>query len=715
MVSRASGANRRGGEGCAGADAARARVKIALVCSHGGHLAEMLELEEAFEGHDTFYFCYDADTTRRLPHAYLVPNMARNPVEFVKNLVRLARIFWRERPHLMVSTGAEIALPAALIAKLFRVPVLYIECGAQVAHPSFTGRIMYWLADHFFVQWPELLRAYGARAVFRGSLTDEDAPVPADRSAEKRLRVTLVQPAHTTAFSSDQPPMGLAYVASVLQQRGCIVRVIDANVEKLTPKQVLRLLVQQAPDVVCFTVTTPLLPSTLGMARSLRQWERPPVLVAGGPHPTVRPQDLLDDGPFDYVVRSEGEETIGELVDCLLAGEEPVSVAGLSWRREGSLISNPDRPLCQELERFAYPDWSLFLLKRYSSLVRRNDHSLPITTSRGCPFGCTFCYKGIYGRSLRMRSPQHVVDEWAFLVHHYGVREVAVLDDAFTFDVDRAIAICDLLVQRGLERIPWSTTNGIRVDNVTPELFRAMKRAGCYRVYFGAESGVQAVIDSLEKQITVGQVRRGVRLAKAAGLEVGAYFMLGNVGETVDNMQATIDFALGLDLDYAQFSIATPYPGTRMFSQVTEQGQLLINTWEDLASYGACVFSMGELTPDSVGVMFRKAIRRFYFRPGYMLRHFQEALTWTGIRHRVLATGVLVKLALFGGRKKARLLGTWRPREALRGYGRYDLRHGRDDVSGLPSTHQEDGPNRPRFRGEGGHPDRHGQDHSAAQ
>jgi beta-1,4-N-acetylglucosaminyltransferase len=152
-------------------------ITICLACSHGGHLNEMLQLAPAFEGHRTFYFCYDADTTRRLDDAYLVPNMARNPVELLKNLVRVFRIFRKEKPDLIVSTGAEIALPVIFIGKLFRVPALYIECGAQVMHKSFTGRIMYWLADEFYVQWPELLEVYGSRALYDGSLVDEANPI----------------------------------------------------------------------------------------------------------------------------------------------------------------------------------------------------------------------------------------------------------------------------------------------------------------------------------------------------------------------------------------------------------------------------------------------------------------------------------------------------------------------------------------------------------
>jgi len=135
----------------------------------------MLQLAPAFDGHACFYFCYDAETTRRLPNACLVPNMARNPVEFVLNIGRAWALFNRQRPQLVVSTGAEIALPVAVVALLRRIPMIYIECGAQVEHPSFTGRIMYWLARDFFVQWPELLAAYGPRARFSGSLIDEAA------------------------------------------------------------------------------------------------------------------------------------------------------------------------------------------------------------------------------------------------------------------------------------------------------------------------------------------------------------------------------------------------------------------------------------------------------------------------------------------------------------------------------------------------------------
>jgi len=152
------------------------RPTVALVSSHGGHLTELLELAPAFADCNVFYFCYDAETTRRLPKAYLTPNRPYNPIQFVINLIRIWKIFSKERPDFLVSTGAEIAIPAFIVAKLRGIRSLYIECGAQCTRPSITGRVVIHLADHFLVQWPELLPAYHGRAEYRGSLVDETAP-----------------------------------------------------------------------------------------------------------------------------------------------------------------------------------------------------------------------------------------------------------------------------------------------------------------------------------------------------------------------------------------------------------------------------------------------------------------------------------------------------------------------------------------------------------
>jgi beta-1,4-N-acetylglucosaminyltransferase len=220
------------------------RIKICLACSHGGHLTEMRHLEPAFVGHEVFYFCYDAATTRELERAYRVPNMARNPIELIKNLFRVTRIFWKERPDLIVSTGAEIAIPVVLVGKLFRVPSVYIECGAQVTQPSFTGRIMSRLASAFYVQWPELLSAYNGRAQLRGSFIDAATPFTGDRSQEGRAMVALILRRELCEADVRQA----ALLAAVLQRAGIVVRMIDNRAELLASDDVDRLLECMRPD-----------------------------------------------------------------------------------------------------------------------------------------------------------------------------------------------------------------------------------------------------------------------------------------------------------------------------------------------------------------------------------------------------------------------------------------------------------------------------------
>lgn len=149
---------------------------VGLVCSPGGHLTELLELSDAFSECRCFYICYDSDTSRRIEDSYRVPNRPYNPIQFVANLFRFARIFRKEQPDSIVSTGAEIAIPAFFTARFLQIPTLYIECGCQVTTPSLTGRILSRIATEVYVQWPELVEAYGGRAVYRGSLIDEHRP-----------------------------------------------------------------------------------------------------------------------------------------------------------------------------------------------------------------------------------------------------------------------------------------------------------------------------------------------------------------------------------------------------------------------------------------------------------------------------------------------------------------------------------------------------------
>lgn len=145
-------------------------MKLCLVCSHGGHLTEILQLMDAFEGHDVFFVTYDGPGTRELKNAYLFDNFGEKPLKLLSSLPRILRILIKERPDVIVSTGAEIAIPVFYIAKLFKIKTIFIESWCRVIEPSITGKVVYPIADVFLVQWRQLLKRYGNKAEYKGGV-----------------------------------------------------------------------------------------------------------------------------------------------------------------------------------------------------------------------------------------------------------------------------------------------------------------------------------------------------------------------------------------------------------------------------------------------------------------------------------------------------------------------------------------------------------------
>lgn len=439
------------------------------------------------------------------------------------------------------------------------------------------------------------------------------------------MNFTLIQPSFK-GFAAKQPPLGLAYLGAVLrQQKGAGVCIIDANCEELSNEETAHRVLASNPDVVGVTITTPLLNNAQLIINLIREQANIPIIV-GGPHPTIMPDETLKAGGINIVVRGEGEKTIEELYRYFLGEQSLESISGISYVRDGKMIHNESRQPSQNLDELPFPAWELLPVRSYRSEVRKTSYSLPVMTSRGCPFDCIFCYKGVFGTRYRPRSPQSVAAEWEYLVKTMEVDEISVVDDNFTLDTARVTEICDLIIERNLV-VPWTTPNGIRAKPASLELFTKMKEAGCYRVYFGVESGDQTVLDFVGKKVTTEEIRTAFRLARQAGLETGAFFMLGNLSETEQTMDKTLKFAVELEPDYAQFTIATPYPGTKMYETIQNEGRFLFDSWEELASYDRAVFIHQHLTPELINRKYRQAFRNFYFRPSFIIRHLRKLRT----------------------------------------------------------------------------------------
>jgi len=387
------------------------------------------------------------------------------------------------------------------------------------------------------------------------------------------------------------------------------------------------------------------LPGGTALARSLSD---APVLL-GGPHPTTLPEESIVKPFVDAVVRSEGEATWLELLSLFEQGRSisdlpiPSSeshiqnpIAGITYQTEdGTVASTPDRPPIPagDLDAMPHPAWHLFKLERYTNLQPTVDQvdglSLPILTSRGCPYRCTYCSQ-IGPRRWRARSADSVLAEWRWLVQEQGAAEIGVLDDSFNIDRKRVLDICQRLVDESLNHVPWIMINGIRANLADEEVLGAMKRAGCIRAAFGVESGNQAILDSVvDKQLTLDQVRGAFKAAQTVGMETIGFFIIGLPGETEETMDDTIRFACELDPVVANFSIATPFPGTQMYEMVKAQGDMLAETWDNFVFFeGKARFEMPGLPAELVERKWKEAYRRFYLRPKRVARTLMRKETW---------------------------------------------------------------------------------------
>ncbi len=383
------------------------------------------------------------------------------------------------------------------------------------------------------------------------------------------MRIALISPKWTKK-ANDYPPLGLAYLAAVLEQEGHDVRAFDFGLDPEAPlEEDAQRVSAFDPHLVGITAMTIVYHSVLDTAALLKAHLGRPIVI-GGPHATLFPERILEDTPvIDYVVRGEGEETILELVRALEGRNgELSSVRGLTYRFRGQPVSNPDRDLIQDLNGLPFPARHLFELERYGLRTPEGRPMFTVLSSRGCPYNCAYCFKGIVGRTYRQRSPDNIIAELRQVIDRYGVRDFYFVDDLFTLDARRLAALTEQLIDSKLD-VRWQCL--ARVDRVNEEILHQMYAAGCRRIHYGIESGNEQILKRIGKGFTLEQVRRAVRWTGEAGIQTKGYFMMGLPGDTEETMKQTVDLAVSLDLDEAMFSVTTPFPGTRLWDELVRK------------------------------------------------------------------------------------------------------------------------------------------------
>ena len=360
------------------------------------------------------------------------------------------------------------------------------------------------------------------------------------------------------------PPLGLAYIASVIEAAGHQVELLDAFALKQTWEDFEKSVRSKKADIIGLGGMTPVIDNTYRAAKVCRRYCR--FLVAGGPHVSVHIQQIFHQIPgLDFAVYGEGEYTFLELANALEKGNKLSDIKGLATR-EGV---NQPRELSKNLDTMPFPARHLLFGYPYRYALARDKRITTMITSRGCPYQCLFCDKSVFGSRWRLRSAQNVVDEMEEIVGKYKIHSIVIYDDLFTLNKKRVIEISQGIIERDL-KIDWKCEG--RVDIVDEETLRWMKRAGCSVIAYGVESGNQKGLDYLNKRTTVEDVRRAFILTHKAGIKTMAYFILGIPVETYDEALHTIDFSRKIKTDYAQFSILSPFPGTKLYKEAVSKG-----------------------------------------------------------------------------------------------------------------------------------------------
>jgi len=293
-------------------------------------------------------------------------------------------------------------------------------------------------------------------------------------------------------------------------------------------------------------------------------------VVVGGAHVTATRKELLQKSQADFGVMGEGELTVVQLINALCSDLSDFSmIRGLVWRRGEEIVENAPQFPIQDLDSLPYPDFESFDLARYPCLKRT---SLPFLTERGCPYPCAFCSMRKTG--FRARIPENVVAELEYWVNR-GFRHFDINDDVFNFDRQRAMAICDLIIQRKLD-IRYELYNGIRADRVTLEMLQKLKKSGCIFLSYGLESGNPDTLTRIQKRISLEQLRQAAEWTKQVGIPFAVNFIIGHPGETLETAMESVRFARSLPATWVNFYNLVPFPGTPTFDWVRENGRFLI-------------------------------------------------------------------------------------------------------------------------------------------
>lgn len=435
-------------------------------------------------------------------------------------------------------------------------------------------------------------------------------------------------------------PINLAYLAAYVREKGISVDIIDGRALNYSLDDYKDAIIKLKPKIVGMTVMTSYVNQAVDIARIVKSVSKNIMVVVGGAHISALPVDTLASyDVFDVAVVGEGEETLAELTKKVLKNDCDFSgINGIYYRDNGVIKGTKPRGLIKDLDSLPYPAFDLLPLEKYRPAFQwdKKRPYLMVYANRGCPYNCTFCAsKSNFGRTVRFRSPESVVDEIEYYKGRYGVKEIIFYDDTLVINKNHILDLCDIMIRRKLD-IAWGCFS--TVDAMSFELAKRMKEAGCFTIFLGLESGSERMLKSMNKSYkSVKQARQVVSDVRKAGIQAVGSFIFGVPGETEETIKETIDFALDLPLNYAAVFPVVPFPGSEVF-QYAKEKKILPDVIEDWSNFEALrePFILSGISKEKLNYYVELFYKRFYYRWPIILGILKDSLSLYKLRHAIL-------------------------------------------------------------------------------
>jgi radical SAM superfamily enzyme YgiQ (UPF0313 family) len=456
-------------------------------------------------------------------------------------------------------------------------------------------------------------------------------------------------------FGAVSEPLGIAYIAGYLESLNIPVRIIDAAAMNMDNEAVVHDIRQHDDAIVGITMLTPAFAVVADLCRIIKRTLPDCLVVLGGAHTSALPQRTLEEIPeADIACIGEGEITMAEIAQFLGGrGTTLSAIRGICFRGPEGMHKNENRPALRALDQLPPPARHLLPMEKYhltASRVAGDSYCPTIIVARGCPFACTYCSR-TFGRTFRAHSIERILNEIEGLIDAYNISQVNIEADTLTVKRQFICDLCSGLIRRKLnQRIRWTCES--RVDTVDEKILGLMKRAGCWQISYGVETGSQRLLDSINKSVTLKKIETIFALTKRLGISIRGFFMLGLPTETRAESLATIAFARKIDPFWAQFTITVPYPGTKMFADLDASGQIRTydwskyNTWSGWKNQDNLPYiAKGRSLPELIQLQ-KQALRQFYLRPRVILRFLKSIQSLYDLKKYTLGFLILVKSKL---------------------------------------------------------------------